>query len=144
MLLEQVTIQIKKQQLLNKGLSNDIINKLLQADPTNKDKNDNDKVGSYTDWIVSRYLKDRTFNDFAKLHSQLEQYDKSKHKIPDKELQNIGQFKTLDDLITFVNNNQDKLAIKTDSIKIIDKDGYDIFIVKIFIIYVPHNKKVGY
>ena len=141
MLLEQVTIQIKKQQLLNKGLNNDIINKLLQTDPTNKDKNDNDKVGSYTDWITSRYLKDRTFNDFNELYKQLEQYDKSKHKIPDKQLQNIGQFKTLNDLITFVNNNQDKLAIKTDSIKIIDKDGYDIFYSKNFIIHVPHTKK---
>jgi hypothetical protein len=53
---------------LNKGISNEIIDKLLQADPTNKDKSDNDKVGSYTDWIVSRYLKDRTFNDFTKLY----------------------------------------------------------------------------
>ena len=141
MLIEQVTIQEKKQQLLNKGISNEIIDKLLQADPTNKDKSDNDKVGSYTDWIVSRYLKDRTFNDFDELYKQLEQYDKSKHKIPDKKLQNIGQFETLDNLITFVNNNQDKLAIKTDNIKILDKDGYDIFYSKNFIIHVPHTKK---
>ena len=141
MLIEQVTIQNKIQQLLNKGISKEIIDKLLQADPTNANKSDSDKVGSYTDWITSRYLKDRTFNDFDKLHSQLEQYDKSKHKIPDKELQNIGQFKTLDELITFVNNNQDKLAIKTDNIKILDKDGYDIFYSKNFIIHVPHTKK---
>ncbi len=141
MLLEQVTIQIKKQQLLNKGLSNEIIDKLLQCDPTNKDKNDNDKVGSYTDWITSRYLKDRTFNNFDKLHSQLEQYDKSKHKIPDKQLQNIGQFKTLNDLITFVNNNQDKLAIKTDDFIIEEKNDYDMFYSRDFIIHVPHTKK---
>jgi len=54
--------------MLNKNIPIDIINKLLQSDPTNKDKSDNDKVGSYTDWIVSRYLKDRTFNDFTKLY----------------------------------------------------------------------------
>jgi len=44
---------------LNKGISNEIIDKLLQADPTNKYKTDKDKVGSYTDWIVNKYLKDR-------------------------------------------------------------------------------------
>ena len=141
MLLEQVTIQIKKQQLLNKGISNEIIDKLLQADPTNKDKNDNDKVGSYTDWITSRYLKDRTFNDFDKLYKQLEQYDKSKHKIPDKELQNIGQFKTLDELITFVDNNQDKLAIKADKFIIKEKNDYDMFYSKNYIIHVPHTEE---
>jgi hypothetical protein len=43
----------------NKDIPNDIINKLLQSDPTNKGRNDNDTVGSYTDWIVNRYLKDR-------------------------------------------------------------------------------------
>ena len=141
MLLEQVTIQTKKQQLLNKGISSDVIDKLLQSDPTNKDKSDTDKVGSYTDWIVSRYLKDRQFNDFTKLHSQLEQYDKSKHKIPNKQLQNIGQFKTLDEFITFVNNNQDKLAIKTDDFIVEEKNDYDMFYSRDFIIHVPHTKK---
>ena len=141
MLLEQVTIQIKKQQLLNKGISNEIIDKLLQADPTNKDKNDNDKVGSYTDWIVSRYLKDRTFNDFDKLHSQLEQYDKSKHKIPDPKLRNISQFKTLNDLIMYINNNQDKLNVAPTEFIIEEKNDYDMFYSKNFIIHVPHTKE---
>ena len=141
MLIEQVTIQEKKQQLLNKGISNDIIDKLLQSDPTNKDKNDNDKVGSYTDWIVSRYLKDRTFNDFDKLYKQLEQYDKSKHKIPDKKLQNIGQFETLDNLITFVNNNQDKLNVAPTEFIIEEKKDYCTFYSKQFIIQVPYTIK---
>ena len=141
LLIEQVTIQIKKQQLLNKGLNNDIINKLLQSDPTNKDKSDTDKVGSYTDWIVSRYLKDRQFNDFTKLYSQLEQYDKSKHKIPDKQLQNIGQFKTLNDLITFVNNNQDKLNVAPTEFIIEEKKDYCTFYSKQFIIQVPYTTK---
>ena len=147
MLIEQVTIQEKKQQLLNKGISNDKIDKLLQCDPTNKNKSDTDKVGSYTDWITSRYLKDRTFNNFDKLYKQLEQYDKSKHKIPDKELQNIGQFKTLDDLIMYINNNQDKLVIKTDKFVIEEKNDYDMFYSKNYIIHVPHteeqSKKLG-
>ena len=141
MLLEQVTIQEKKQQLLNKGVNNDIINKLLQTDPTNKDKNDNDKVGSYTDWIVSRYLKDRTFNDFDELYKQLEQYDKSKHKIPDKKLQNIGQFETLDNLITFVNTNQDKLNVAPTEFIIEEKKDYCTFYSKQFIIQVPYTTK---
>ena len=141
MLLEQVTIWIKKQQLLNKGISSEIIDKLLQCDPTNNYKSDTDKVGSYTDWITSRYLKDRQFNDFDKLHSQLEQYDKSKHKIPDKELQNIGQFKTLDELILYINNNQDKLVIKSDKFVIEEKNDYDMFYSKNYIIHVPHTKE---
>ena len=141
MLLEQVTIQEKKQQLLNKGISNEIIDKLLQADPTNKDKSDNDKVGSYTDWIVSRYLKDRTFNDFTKLYQQIEQYDKSKHKILDKQLQHIGQFKSLIEFITFVNNNQDKLSIKSDNFIVEEKNDYDMFYSKNYIIHVPHTKE---
>ena len=141
MLLEQVTIKVKKQQLLNKGISSEVIDKLLQCDPTNKDKNDNDKVGSYTDWITSRYLKDRTFNNFDKLYKQLEQYDKSKHKIPDPKLRNINQFETLDDLIIYVNNNQDKLAIKTNDFIIEEKNDYDMFYSRNFIIQVPHTKE---
>ena len=141
MLLEQVTIQNKIQQLLNKGLNNDVIDKLLQCDPTNKDKNDSDKVGSYTDWIVSRYLKDRQFNDFNKLHQQLEQYNKSKHKIPDPKLRNINQFETLDDLIIYINNNQDKLVIKSDKFVIEERNDYDMFYSKNYIIHVPHTKE---
>ncbi len=140
-MLEQVTIQVKKQQLLNKGISNDIIDKLLQADPTNKNKSDSDKVGSYTDWITSRYLKDRIFSDFDKLYKQLEQYDKSKNKIPDPKLRNISQFKTLDDLIMYVNNNQDKLAIKTNDFIVEEKTDYDMFYSRNFIIQVPHTKE---
>ena len=141
MLLEQVTIQEKKQLLLNKGISQDIIDKLLQCDPTNKNKTDADKVGSYTDWIISRYLKDRTFNDFDKLQSQLQQYNKSKHKIPDKQMQNIGQFNTLDDLITFVNNNQDKLAIASEEFVVKTETDHDMFYSRDFVIHVPHSKE---
>ena len=141
MLLEQVTIQVKKQQLLNKGISNDIIDKLLQCDPTNKNKTNTDKVGSYTDWITSRYLKNRTFNDFDKLYKQLEQYNKSKHKIQDKELQNIGQFKTLDELIEYVNNNQDKLNVAPTEFIIEEKKDYCTFYSKQFIIQVPYTTK---
>jgi len=44
----------------------------LQADPTNKDKNDNDKVGSYTDWIFSIYLKNKmTEKDIPKFKEPL-------------------------------------------------------------------------
>jgi len=55
--------------LIKKNISNYIIDRLLWCDPTNKDKNDSDKVGSYTDWIINKYLKDISFSDFNKLHS---------------------------------------------------------------------------
>ena len=141
MLLEQVTIQEKKQLLLNKGISQNVIDKLLQCDPTNKGKTDADKVGSYTDWIVNRYLKNRWFTNFDKLQSQLQQYDKSKHKIPDKQMQNIGYFNSLIDLIIFVNNNQDKLAIESDEFIVKTETDHDMFYSKDFVIHVPHTKE---
>ena len=141
MLIEQVTIQEKKQQLANKGISQDVIDKLLQCDPTNKNKTDTDKVGSYTDWIVNRYLKNRWFTNFDKLQSQLQQYDKSKHKIPDKQMQNIGYFNSLIDLIIFVNNNQDKLAIESDEFIVKTETDHDMFYSKDFVIHVPHTKE---
>ena len=141
MLLEQVTIQEKKQQLLNKGISNEIIDKLLQADPTNKDKSDNDKVGSYTDWIVSMYLKDRQFDNFEQLYNQLEQYDKSKRKLPNKEQQSINYFNSLTEFITFVKQNHKILTIASDTFNIIEKTGYDEFDSTYFRIIVPHTRE---
>ena len=141
MMLEQVTIQVKKQQLIKKNISNYIIDRLLWCDPTNKDKSDTDKVGSYTDWIVNKYLKDISFSDFNKLHSQLEQYDKSKHKIPDPKLHNISQFETLDELVEYVDNNQDKLNITPNKFVITEGSSLAVFYSKQFVIHVPHTEE---
>ena len=138
MLLEQVTIQEKKQQLLNKGLNNDVIDKLLQTDPTNKDKSDNDKVGSYTDWIFNTYITTNTVPKTEELKNSLTLYHKYKHKINDTTKKHINNFKSFEDFITFVKSQQFQLG--TDNFKIILEEEYDITYSKNYIIHIPHTQ----
>ncbi len=138
MLIEQVTIQEKKQQLLNKGISNDKIDKLLQCDPTNKDKNSNDKVGSYTDWIFNTYITTNTFPNIEELKHSLILYHKYKHKINDITKRHINNFKSFEDFITFIKSQQFQLG--TDNFKIIVEEEYDITYSKNYIIHIPHTQ----
>ena len=138
MLLEQVTIQIKKQQLLNKGVSNEVIDKLLKADPTNKNKSNTDKVGSYTDWIFNTYITTNTIPKIEELKSSLILYHKYKHKINDTTKRHINNFKSFEDFITFVKSQQFQLG--TDNFKIIVEEEYDITYSKNYIIHIPHTQ----
>jgi len=47
----------------------------------------------------------------------------------------------LDDLITFVNNNQDKLAIASDEFVVKMETDYDMFYSRDFVIHVPHTEE---
>ena len=138
MLLEQLTIQEKKQQLLNKGISNDIIDKLLQCDPTNKNKSDTDKVGSYTDWIFNTYITTNIFPNVEELKHSLILYHKYKHKINDITKRHINNFKSFEDFITFIKSQQFQLG--TDNFKIIVEEEYDITYSKNYIIHIPHTQ----
>jgi hypothetical protein len=56
-------------------------------------------------------------------------------------MQNIGNFNTLDELITFVNNNQDKLATILDGFVIKTETDHDMFYSRDFVIHVPHTEE---
>jgi len=56
-------------------------------------------------------------------------------------MQNIGYFNSLIDLIIFVNNNQDKLAIESDEFIVKTETDHDMFYSKDFVIHVPHTKE---
>lgn len=136
MLLEQVSIGDKKKQMENKNISDNIINKLLQSDPTNKGRTDNDTVGSYTDWIFRIYISTNTLPNFDQLNLSLILYDKYKHKIIDSKAKNINNFATFEEFISFVLSQP---FAKTQ--EIIELNSYDTTYSDNFTIYIPHTQE---
>jgi|GEM_PF-1640672 len=120
----------------NKNISDNIINKLLQSDPTNKGRTDNDTVGSYTDWIFRIYISTNTLPNFDQLNLSLILYDKYKHKIIDSKAKNINNFATFEEFISFVLSQP---FAKTQ--EIIELNSYDTTYSDNFTIYIPHTQE---